>query len=264
MEFPKIIHLIYIPWNKNQKIKDNYMDFDTRFYHSFRKNISQDWEIILWTRDKIENFMNKYYKKEWKYVKNKSSRPVMLVDYLRWKLVYHFGGLYWQYGSKLKSSLKYYIPPYKGVQLFTETETNILYRYYTSFFRIRGGSLETSLRIATQVFSSYPKNKFIKLVVDRILYNLGKYKVHEDYDILFIGGNDMISTVYDKYKSILNKTKINKYNVELYSYKKSQKLITVSSNGSWRLNNWTYYIPTIGVLFVMFLLVIILGYFLLI
>ncbi len=253
MKFPKIIHLIYIPWDKNQKLKHDYMDFDASFYHSFCKQLNSEWKVILWTRDRIENFMNKYYFDEWNYVKNKSSRPVMWVDYLRWKLVYHFGGVYWQYGSKLKCSIDYFIPKYKGgIQLFTENRTNFLYRYYTSYYRIRNGTAEESLRIATQVFSSYPKNKFIDIVVDRILFNLGKYKVKEDYDILFISGNAMISTVYNECN---NSGLTEKYNVDLYSLSKTKSLISFSGTGSWRLDKWTYYLPTIIVVSIFLLFV---------
>lgn len=57
MIFPKIVHLIYIPWDKDQKIKNNCMDFDISFYKQFKNILGFEWTVIMWTRDKIEKFM---------------------------------------------------------------------------------------------------------------------------------------------------------------------------------------------------------------
>lgn len=241
MNFPKIVHLIYIPWDKSQKLKTDFMDFDLAFYNKFRKKIEPEWEVILWTRDIIEKFMNSHYRTEWKIVKNKSSRPVMWIDYLRWKIVYHFGGVYWQYGSKLKRNINDFIPRYhQGVQLFTENYLYDLYKYCTSYYTIRKGEPEETLRIATQTFSSYPRNKFIQKVVNRIVFNLKNYKVREDYDILFISGNAMISKIYEECKETGS---VKKYKVARHSLEVSKEMISFSSNGSWRKDDWTYYIP---------------------
>ena len=38
-EFPKIIHMIYIPWHrKTELLKENELDFDHTFYNNFKKN----------------------------------------------------------------------------------------------------------------------------------------------------------------------------------------------------------------------------------
>jgi hypothetical protein len=229
MDFPKIVHLIYIPWDKNQKLKKNYMDFDEGFYKQFKKDL-KGWKVKLWTWDKIEKIMTRYYKKEWNIVKRRSSRPTMLVDYLRWKIVYHYGGIYWQYGSKNKKSLSILIPrQVGGMVLLTETELNIFSRYWNSLYRIRNYQPEEKIRIRNQVFSAYPKHKFIKKIITRILYNLEKYKVKEDYDILYICANAMISKIYNQ-----NIHNINKYKIELFNLKKSNSIVDIYGKGSWR------------------------------
>jgi len=80
--FPRIIHLIYIPWDKHQKLKSDQLDFDQSFYHSFQARLGSRWNVKMWTWNKIEQFMNSSpYLDEWTQIKGKVSRPVMLVDY---------------------------------------------------------------------------------------------------------------------------------------------------------------------------------------
>ena len=59
MVFPKIIHMIYIPWNRKQKIKKDYMDFDKSFYYNFIKQVGNKWEVKLWTWDIIHTSLLK-------------------------------------------------------------------------------------------------------------------------------------------------------------------------------------------------------------
>jgi mannosyltransferase OCH1-like enzyme len=123
MEFPRIVHLIYIPWDQRQKLKKDYMDFDQTFYYEFKEQVGNNWKVKLWTWDKIKIFTNKYCLDEWKLIKKYASRPTMLVDYLRWKIIYCYGGIYWQYGCVLKKPLEYLIPPKsKTITLLTESE----------------------------------------------------------------------------------------------------------------------------------------------
>ena len=233
MRFPKIIHLIYIPWNRKQKLKKDYMDFDRSFYYNFKKQVGNKWEVKLWTWDIINIFMNKYYMDEWKLIQKHSSRPTMLVDYLRWKLVYHYGGIYWQYGSKLKNSIEILIPKHERcIKLVTESYLNLFCRYWNSLYKIRNGIPEEEIRICNQVFAAYPKNKFVRKVIKSIVINIQKYKVTEDYDILYICANALVSKIYDRY---------DKKCVERLTLKEANSIISIHGKGSWRTDKkWLF------------------------
>ena len=77
-----------------------------------------------------------------------------------------------------------------------------------------------------QVFSAYPKNSFLYYCIEKSRQNLKEYTVKEDYDILYIGANAMLSQSYDEYK--------NKGDIELFSIKQRDKMFKVSNKGSWR------------------------------
>lgn len=242
--FPKTVHLIYIPWDKKQRLKHDHMDFDKVFWKKFEQQLKRKgWKVMMWTRDKIEKFMEMHYSREWKLVKRLVARPVQLVDYLRWKIIYHYGGIYWQYGSFLKAPINSLIPPQIGGALtLTETTCNFFRRYWMGTERIRFGKPEEKTRVATQVFSAYPRNGFVQSVIDKNISNLRRYKVKCDYDILYIGGNAMVSEVYDECKQ---DGSIHKFKVTILSYEASQDIAKFSSEGSWRTNNtvsWLYLI----------------------
>jgi len=224
--------MIYIPWDKKQRLKKDYHDFNKKFYYKFQKQLGKKWKVKLWTWDKINKFMEKYYNREWRTIRKYADRAVMLVDYLRWKIIYHYGGIYWQYESKLKTSIKYLVPRHpNNIVLLTELELNIIFRYWNALYKIRKLKPEERIRVATQVFAAYPKSKFIKKVVKKIVSNIQKYKVREDYDILYICSNAMLSEMYDK---------SNKHYIELLSFRESRRIVTFSGKGSWRTDKPWY------------------------
>lgn len=223
--FPKIVHLIYFPWHKKTGIlKENENDFNHTFYENFKKN-NKNWKIKLWTLSKIKEFTKEYYPQYndiWKLIKH----PTQSVDFFRLLVTYHYGGIYWQYDSIQKTDLNCFIPSKnKTIRLFIEC---ILNRYFANSMKkekIRNNKPEELLRIANQSFSSYPKNDFLNYCLEKSWKNLNVLTVNNQYDILYIGANAMISEAYDEYE--------NKDIIEL-TYNTS-KYIKFSSNGSWRL-----------------------------
>jgi hypothetical protein len=225
---PKIIHLIYIPWDKNQKLKDNYMDFDHTFYIRLRDE-NPDYNVKLWTLPYIKNFLNQFYPQFYDTIFN-LPRPTMIVDFMRLLVVYHYGGIYWQYGSTNKAySMDHFLPMInKNVKLFTE---GVLSKYYSekmSTEPIRKGKPEEVVRICNQIFSAVPRHSYIYQLFLKAIYNSKIYTVKKDYDILYIGANAMMSEMYND---------IGKYrcDIELVDYKTTRKMIKISSNGSWRI-----------------------------
>jgi len=225
---PKIIHLIYIPWDKNQKLKDNYLDFDKSSYEELRDN-NPDYNVKLWTLPDIKNFLNMYYPEYYDTIFS-LPRPTMIVDFLRLLLVYHYGGIYWQYGSKRKVKTMDYFLPEKGkkVKLFTETIiTQKQSKDVADKEEIRNGEPEELIRVCNQVFSAEEKHPYMLELFLKAVSNSKKYKVKRDYDILYIGANSMMSKMYNE---------IGRYrrDIELVEYDNVGKMIFISSNGSWR------------------------------
>lgn len=225
---PKIIHLIYIPWDKNQKLKDNYLDFDKKSYEDLRDN-NKDYQVKLWTLPDIKNFLSTYYPDYYDLIFN-LPRPTMIVDFMRLLVVYHYGGIYWQYGSRRRvKTMDYFLPEKdKKVRLFTESIiTQKQSKYVAEEEEIRDGEPEELIRVCNQVFSAEPKHPYILTLFLKAISNSKKYKVIKDYDILYIGANAMMSKVYNE---------VGRYDkdVELVDKETVKRMINISSKGSWR------------------------------
>ena len=226
---PRIIHLIYFPWDSStQKLKDDPNDFDKTAYNELKAK-NPGYDIKLWTLPKCREFVRRYYPSYENDIFN-VPRPVMMVDILRLLIVYHYGGIYWQYGSKQLVDMDQFLPDknHKNVKLFTEI---ILTDEFANEMRkepIRNGQPEEKLRVGTQIFSAIPRHPYLLELFKTTVQNTRKYTIKRDYDILYTTGNAMMSTVYDK---------VGKYrdDIELVSLDHSTRMATISSNGSWRL-----------------------------
>lgn len=221
---PKFVHLIYIPWEKDGKtLKKNEWDFNTTFYEEFKEK-NKDWNVILWNYSKLKNFMLENYPSYWKILINNYKLLTQIVDFCRLIIVYHYGGLYWQYESKQLTNLDNFIPQSnKKITLFIESILTNKQIENSKLEPIRKNKPEEKIRIANQCYYAFPKNEFLYLCIIKSIDNLQKLEVKKDYDILYIGANAMISEVYDEYK---NKDKINLL--------KKNNYIKFSSHGSWR------------------------------
>ncbi len=227
--FPKILHLMYFPWDwKTGKLKENQFDFNHRCYEKLRQK-NKDWKIKLWTYDKTKHFAEEFYP-QYKEIHQLIKHPVQLVDFYRLLIVYHFGGIYWQYDSQQKAKLDSFIPPdNKKDRVFIEGIINKHAQIKNGEKNIiRNGKPEEELRIATQCFCSLPKTNFIKFALDKSWENLNNYELLESYDILYIGGNAMFSEAYDQYQ--------NKDEIKL-SYN-TKSFINFSSKSSWQLDKY--------------------------
>jgi len=219
-----IVHLIYIPWDREtQKLKDNPTDFDHSSYNKLKAKNSS-WDVILWTLPLCQSFVKQYYPKYEKNIFN-VSRPVMSVDILRFLILFHYGGIYWQYGSKQLVSMNEFLPN-KNVKLFTETIITDKFANDMKTMPIRSGIPEENLRVMNQIFSAKPRHSYLWKLFETAIENSRVYKITRDYDILYTTGNAMMSTVYDqvgKYES----------DIELIDIEKRDKMIKIHGSKSW-------------------------------
>jgi len=223
---PKLIHLIYIPWDQKQKLKDDYMDFDKTAYEQLKKE-NPDYEIKLWLLPDIKNFVREFYIDYYDIIFS-VPRPVMIVDILRLLIIYHYGGIYWQYGSQRKCSMDNFLPSKnKKVKLFVEKIITTEFANSMKNEPIRNGEPEELIRVCNQIFSAESKNSYIFEIFKVAIENCKKYQVMKDYDILYITGNAMMSMVYDK---------IGKNNTEVELIENTLDIVQLSYNGSWRMD----------------------------
>lgn len=229
---PKLIHLMYFPWDKNQVLKDNPEDFDHSFYEAMKSKYP-DYRVQLWTLPIAKAFVRQEYPQYFNVIFT-LPRPVMMVDFLRLLVVYHFGGIYWQYESESKvsgcgSGMDYFLPRVNAnVKLFTERVIDDTFARKMAMEPIRQGEPEELVRVCTQVFSAIPKHPYMFRLFQRAVCNMKKCKrLVRDYDVLYIGGNAMMSTVYNQ---------IGKYqpDIELVDWETQKKMVKFSSKGSWR------------------------------
>lgn len=233
IKFPKMIHLIYLPWEReNGRLKDDETDFDQTFYVNFQRE-NPKWFVVMWTQTTLKNFTAEYYPKYYD-IWDKVKHPTQLVDFYRLLVTYHFGGIYWQYGSKNKVPINLFMPPMgKSARFFVELvltdELNNKIKADENLKQdIRNGKPEEPVRIANQCFCVYPRDDFLKYCIQKYWRNLHNYEVKNQYDILYIGATAMMSEAYDEYP------RKNEFVLDF----NMKKYIKVLMNGSWRLDKY--------------------------
>jgi hypothetical protein len=229
-----IIHMMYFPWDENQEFRENEFAFDHSPYQKMVERVKPmpNAHVIMWTRSKTKEFCIKYYPAVWDMLEKYSQRNTMYIDVLRFLVVYHFGGLYWQYDSipKSESMMDYFPSNGKKIRFLTETIITPDFSKCMTFERIRNGKPEELLRIANQVFCCNESKHH--LLFNFILFQtqrMATEKVLNDYDILYIAANAALSEFYDRYIK-------NNQDVELVPLEQTHHIVNFNGKGSWRMD----------------------------
>jgi hypothetical protein len=234
---PKIIHVMYFPWDKEQRLKSDPLDFDQTWAQELARS-QPDFRVIIWTIPRIREFLDQHYPGLWEQSLIRAERPTQLVDLYRWLVVYHFGGIYIQYGSRLKTDASKFLPSVgKGVRLFTAVILFPGKGHYDAYLnKIRKGELNPSVQIRNQLFSAVPRHPYLDLTWRNIWARMQTMWPSCDHDILFIGANAYIPQLYDQ---------VGRHNpeVERISQSVCDRWFKVSCNGSWRGNHAAYRPP---------------------
>jgi len=156
---PRLIHMMYFPWGPDQQLCSDTEVFERGPYENM-KQYAPDFSVSLWTYARISEFGRLYYPAMWEAV-CALPRPVMMVDILRWLVVYHFGGIFWQYHMAPLAPMERVLPAQgKSVKVFTEFVNDPEFCRKMAAEPIRQGEPEEPLRIATQAFSAEPRHPF--------------------------------------------------------------------------------------------------------
>lgn len=226
MTTPRILHFIYFPWDARHQLKADESDFDHGPIEDMRC-FAPDFDIRLWTFSLIRDFCLTNYPEIWEVVCTRP-HPTMMVDILRWLVVYHYGGIYWQISTTPLMAMDRFMPSIgKRVRLFTEFVLSPEECNKMSNEPIRQGQPEEPVRVMNQVFAAYPKEAFIAACLEFIIQRNQRYSPKTDYDILFIGANAAVSTVYER----LGKQDSS---VELVGLGESRRMMKWRYEGAWR------------------------------
>ena len=220
------IHMMYFPWNSKGILQYEY-NFDHSIIKSFKKFLPTMFSIQMWTLSKTKLFVSNNYPEYYKilFCNESIKHPTQIVDFCRLLVVYHYGGIYWQFESIPKVPLQTFLPDHQYTcKLFIECIISKHFSFQMSSEPIRKGKPEELTRIANQIFSAKGHCTFLKYCLNKSFENLQKYIPKRDYDILYIGGNAMISEAYNEFQK--------KHDIQLEQHTK--KFIQISSHGSWR------------------------------
>jgi hypothetical protein len=226
LNIPRIIHLMFFPWGKDQKLLADQTLFDHRPYERMVR-YAPDFEVKLWDYPATEKLCLEYYPDIWR-VANEQPRPMMLVNTLRWLMVYHFGGISWQYDMNPLVPMHHMLPsPGKSCRVYTEFELTPEECQIQAIEPIRNGEPEESVRIPSQVFAATPKHRYMKAVVDFIHDRSKTMTFKRDYDCQFMTGNAAASTAYDRFGK-------NDPSVERVGPVETRQMMKILYQGTWR------------------------------
>ncbi|HMO50411.1 MAG TPA: hypothetical protein PKE26_06230 [Kiritimatiellia bacterium] len=226
---PRIIHMVYFPWDKNQKLLADCHAFD---HQPFERMVryAPGFDVRLWTLDQARDVVQENAPELWRLMIS-LARPTMMVDVFRWWLIHHFGGIYWQYDMNPLVAMDRLLPrPGKKVRLFTENVNDTAFCQSMAAEPIRGGEPEEPVRLCNQVFAAEPGRRFIQSVLDTIVDRSSRLTPRRDYDILYICANAAVSTVYDK-------TGKTDPEVELMDRAETRRMVKLQYKGTWRTEN---------------------------
>jgi hypothetical protein len=232
--FVRTIHLVYIPWhNKTQKIKEDRHDFDHTYYNDLVQYCTKSkWSVKLWHFDEIKEFIElKFTPQLWSHLMKYTVRPIQIVDFVRNAIVYFYGGLSMQYGSRLYDvdidDFDYlFIPTQAGTRLWTEKFLTLFQQTKSLWKNVMKRSPSSFMGIRNQLVSAYPKSIFLQHVLITLLVNITNHveDITNDRAILESTGPHMVSHVYHS---------SNHNDTELISFEDSQ-FFNCNSHSSWR------------------------------
>jgi hypothetical protein len=231
---PQIVHMIWIPWTRGQRLADENA-YNKEFLTNFTaRALSENFKTRMWTLSKLRAFTRKEYPGVWEFLWNRIDRPTQLVDFMRLLVVYHFGGVYLQYGSKLFIELAFLLPANKAqTRLFTESLISEEVSAKGVKIPIRRGKPEETIRIANQMFSSVKHGAFLRFCLKKYLKNINTWRVSCDYDILYLGANAMTSEAHGEFKHYHDEKPSL---IDLVNAKDTMQVSRFMGKGTWKIS----------------------------
>jgi mannosyltransferase OCH1-like enzyme len=222
IQIPKIIHQVWINDthldNPKREIPDNW-----KISVSEWKRLHPDWEYILWTDEKVWNYLESMRPEFIDLYKN-YEYLIQRADMIRYLILYDYGGIY--------SDLDFY--PTTNFEKFLDKKID----YF--IFSSHSDSFQNSLMI-TQKHSAIMREIMDNLVSEYPIWAVGKHiKVMVTTGPIFL--TKILHSVNHPY-IILPKTKFNPYNPITEEYKELKKDVYIHAleGNSWHSLDSTIY-----------------------
>lgn len=223
---PNIIHSIHFQWDENQYVDPLGAAFDMTPHHTMCA-YAPDFDVRLWTYPLSRDFCVKHYPAIWEILQT-CSRPVMMIDVLRWLITYHFGGIYWQMRTiPLVPMSRFFPTPGQEVRLFTENVMTPTQCQAMAIEPIREGRPEEPIRVSNQVFSAASGHPFLQDMVSFLLGRIQTMTPRKDYDVLYISANGAVSEAYDTFGKQAG-------GIELTNLETTRRMVKWRYGGAWR------------------------------
>ena len=134
----------------------------------------------------------------------KYNHVIQQCDYIRYILMYKYGGFYSDLdvcpNVNLNNLKKMY--PEGKIFLVIETILDEKFKESTKNIAIRKGIAEDEVRVATYFFgSTCSKHNFWVYVMKRAMQRLHN-EIKEDYDVIYTSGPDLLTTCYHEYMKV--------------------------------------------------------------
>ena len=217
-KIPSIVHMIWYGIDAPSPLHHANEKY-RRGYNSIVKNSMC--EIKLWTKSDCEYLVQQYPEYEGIY---RAANNIMKYDIMRYLIVYHCGGTYLDADVVLKKPLanitanecffiENIVPPSRNNPGYHEP--------------IRKGVLEDPIRIANYAFSSKPKNPiFLEFLAEIRRRMFIQRAPKRDYDVLYLTGPDVVTTIIHAVKKTLS--------INVISKLMSNGIIEHTCAGAWK------------------------------
>lgn len=196
-------------------------------YNSIVKNSMC--EVRLWTKSDCEYLIQRYPEYEGIY---RAANNIMKYDIMRYLIVYHCGGTYLDADIVLKKSLANITA---NECFFIENIIPLSRRNPGYYEPIRKGQLEHPIRIANYAFSSKARNPIFLEFLAEIRRRMYIQPVPKrDYDVLYLTGPDVVTTVIHAAKKTIS--------INVISKLVSNSIVQHTGAGEWRKFGSGYFI----------------------
>lgn len=184
-------------------------------------------EVVLWDYAEVQDFSMRHDADLWHDLQ-RVPRGIMMVDVLRWLLVYRLGGMYFQLGTAPLVPMDAFSPTAgHSARVFTEFVLTPEQCRAAMRFPIREGRPEEPVRVLNQVFSAEKESPFIGRMLEFLVRRLRTLTPREDYDVLYIAANGGVSEGYDRFGK-------QDASVELTSLEDTRRMLKLTYAGLWR------------------------------
>lgn len=194
---PEVIHFVYGLWDKTP--------LPPVYEQTYNLWKSQGWKVKLWNLEEVKALLNLPQYSHYKKTYESLSRNIQRADFIRYLIVYHEGGFYFDLdcqptSNSLLQELRSSLRTSKNI-FFVETITSEDFAKKTAeLYPIRRGIPETTVRISNFAFGCHKGSSVLKKVLELATKRCQKNPtITCEYDVLYTTGPDCMTEVVERH-----------------------------------------------------------------